>query len=207
MIKFGTGGWRAIIGDDFTKENIQILAKAMADKMKAEGVADQGLVIGYDRRFLSKETVKWSCEVFAAEGIVIHFVNRSVPTPMIMNHVMKHEYPYGMMVTASHNPSLYNGIKVFTAGGRDADETQTRDIEHYIEKVKTDKIQRLAYNEAVERGLVVEFYPMNEYIDDIMKKINMEAIKDADNFQIYALIDGRITLDILFEGVLEYTLI
>lgn len=180
MIKFGTGGWRAIIGDDFTKENIQILAKAMADKMKAEGVADQGLVIGYDRRFLSKETVKWSCEVFAAEGIVIHFVNRSVPTPMIMNHVMKHEYPYGMMVTASHNPSLYNGIKVFTAGGRDADETQTRDIEHYIEKVKTDKIQRLAYNEAVERGLVVEFYPMNEYIDDIMKKINMEAIKDAD---------------------------
>lgn len=58
MIKFGTGGWRAIIGDDFTRENIQILAKAMADKMKAEGVADKGLVIGYDRRFLSKETVK-----------------------------------------------------------------------------------------------------------------------------------------------------
>ena len=180
MIKFGTGGWRAIIGDDFTKENIQILAKAMADKMKAEGVADKGLVIGYDRRFLSKETVKWSCEVFAAEGIVVHFVNRSVPTPLIMNHVMKHEYPYGMMVTASHNPSLYNGIKVFTAGGRDADEAQTRDIENYIGKVKTDKIQRLNYNEALEKGLVIEFYPMNEYIDDIMKKINMEAIKDAD---------------------------
>lgn len=51
MIKFGTGGWRAIIGDDFTRENIQILAKAMADKMKAEGVADKGLVIGYDRAF------------------------------------------------------------------------------------------------------------------------------------------------------------
>ena len=63
MIKFGTGGWRAIIGEDFTKSNIQILAKAMADKMKAEKVAHQGLVIGYDRRFLSKETVKWSCEV------------------------------------------------------------------------------------------------------------------------------------------------
>ena len=90
MIKFGTGGWRAIIGDDFTKENIQILAKAMAEKMKAEGVADKGLVIGYDRRFLSKETVKWSCEVFAAEGIVAYFVNRSVPTPLIMNHVMKY---------------------------------------------------------------------------------------------------------------------
>lgn len=179
MIKFGTGGWRAIIGDDFTKENIQILAKAMADKIKAEGVADKGLVIGYDRRFLSKETVKWSCEVFAAEGIVVHFVNRSVPTPMIMNHVMKHSYPYGMMVTASHNPSLYNGIKVFTAGGRDADETQTKDIENYIVKVENHKIQRMDYNEAVKRGLVIEFYPMNEYVDDIMKKINMEAIKEA----------------------------
>ena len=76
MIKFGTGGWRAIIGDDFTRENICILAKAMADKMKAEQVADQGLVIGYDRRFLSKEAVMWCCEVLTAEGIVCHFVNR-----------------------------------------------------------------------------------------------------------------------------------
>ena len=122
MIKFGTGGWRAIIGEDFTKANIQLLAKAMADKMKAEKVADRGIVMGYDRRFLSKETVKWSCEVFAAEGIVCRFVCRSVPTPLIMNYVMKYDLPYGMMVTASHNPSLYNGVKVFTAGGRDADE-------------------------------------------------------------------------------------
>ena len=134
MIKFGTGGWRAIIGDDLTRENIQILAKALADKMKAERVADKGLVIGYDRRFLSKETVKWSCEVFAAEGIVVHFVCQSVPTPLIMNYVMKHGYPYGMMVTASHNPSLYNGIKVFIRGGRDADVSITRTFEERIEK-------------------------------------------------------------------------
>lgn len=179
MIKFGTGGWRAIIGDDFTKENIQILAKAMADKMKAEGVADKGVVIGYDRRFLSKETVKWTCEVLAAEGIVSHFVNRSVPTPLIMNHVMKYGYPYGMMVTASHNPSLYNGIKIFTAGGRDADEIQTQDIERYIERIEPSRVLRMDYAEAVEKGMVEEFYPMNEYIDDIMKKINMQAIKDA----------------------------
>ena len=179
MIKFGTGGWRAIIGEDFTKANIQILAKAMSDKMKAEGVADKGLVMGYDRRFLSKETVKWSCEVFAAEGIVCHFVCRSVPTPLVMYHVMKHEYPYGMMVTASHNPSLYNGIKVFTAGGRDADEVQTADIEKYIAAVDPEKICRMDYEKAVEAGLVEEFYPMNEYIDDVMDKVDMEAIREA----------------------------
>lgn len=179
MIKFGTGGWRAVIGDDFTRANICLLAKAMADKMKAEGVADQGMVIGYDRRFLSKETVKWTCEVLTAEGIVCHFVNRSVPTPLIMYHVMKHGYPYGMMVTASHNPALYNGIKVFTAGGRDADETQTADVERYIGQVKPEEIRRIDYEEAVKQGLVREFYPMNEYVDEIIAKIDMEAIKNA----------------------------
>ena len=177
MIKFGTGGWRAIIGEDFTKANIQILAKAMCDKMKAEKVDRRGLVMGYDRRFLSKETVKWTCEVFAAEGIHVWFVNRSVPTPLIMNYVMKCNLPYGMMVTASHNPSLYNGIKVFTAGGRDADEVQTADIERYIAAV--GQIKTMDYDKAVEAGLVTEFYPMNEYIDDIMSKMNMEAIRNA----------------------------
>ena len=179
MIKFGTGGWRAIIGEDFTKANIQILAKAIADKMHAEGVADKGLVMGYDRRFLSKETVKWSCEVFAAEGILCHFVCRSVPTPLVMNHVMKHGYPYGLMVTASHNPSLYNGIKVFTAGGRDADEVQTADIEKYIAAVDPAAITTMDYEKAVAAGMVEEFYPMNEYIDDVMAKIDMEAIRKA----------------------------
>ena len=179
MIQFGTGGWRAIIGEDFTKANIQILAKAMAEKMKAEKVDKQGLVIGYDRRFLSKETVKWSCEVFAAEGIHVWFVNRSVPTPLIMNYVMKCNLPYGMMVTASHNPSLYNGIKVFTAGGRDADEVQTADIERYIAMVENQKVNTVNYDTAVAQGLVTEFYPMNEYIDDIISKMNMGAIRNA----------------------------
>lgn len=179
MIKFGTGGWRAIIGDEFTKENICILAKAMADKMKAEGAAEKGVVIGYDRRFLSKETVMWSCEVLAAEGVSCYFVNRSVPTPLIMYYVMKHDYPYGMMVTASHNPALYNGVKVFTAGGRDADEAQTRDIENYIARVDKDRIRKIDYEEAVKRGLVHEFYPMNEYVDSIMDKIDIAAIKEA----------------------------
>ena len=59
MIRFGTGGWRAIIGDEFTKENIQILSRAICDKMKEEKVAEEGIVLGYDRRFLSKEAMQW----------------------------------------------------------------------------------------------------------------------------------------------------
>ena len=183
MISFGTGGWRAIIGDEFTKANIQILAKAMARKMKAEGVEKEGIVIGYDRRFLSKETIYWSCEIFAQEGIKVLFINRSVPTPLVMFYVMKYNMPYGMMVTASHNPAIYNGIKVFTAGGRDANEEQTKDIEKYIAQIESEykgqPLPTISYEEAKKKGLVLEFNPLNEYLDAIIDSVDMKKIREA----------------------------
>lgn len=178
MIKFGTGGWRAVIGEDFTKSNIRILARAMADKMKAEGVWKEGVVIGYDRRFLSKEAMRWAGEVFAGEGIRAILINRSSPTPLIMYYCMAHDFHYGMMVTASHNPAIYNGIKVFTYGGRDADEVQTADIERYIEKVTEDGICSMDYDTALSRGLIEEINPLNEYLDNIINTVNMQAIRD-----------------------------
>lgn len=178
MIKFGTGGWRAVIGDEFTKANIQRLAKGLADKMKYEGVAGDGIILGYDRRFLSKEAMKWAAEVFAAEGITAWLVNRSCPTPLIMFYVMKHEMHYGMMITASHNPAIYNGIKVFTYGGRDADETQTKDIERYISALGDNEVTGMDYEKGLSMGLIKEFNPLNEYIDNIIKTVDMQAIRD-----------------------------
>lgn len=179
MIQFGTGGWRAIIGDEFTKENIQILAKALCEKMKNEGVTEKGVVIGYDRRFLSKEAMQWSGQVFAAEGIKAYLVNKSAPTPLVMFYVMKHELPYGMMITASHNPALYNGIKVFTAGGRDADAMQTKDIENYISDVEPSEVKEMEYDKALAAGLIEEIYPLNEYLDNIIEAVDMDAIKSS----------------------------
>ncbi len=179
MIKFGTGGWRAVIGDGFTKENIQILARAIADKMHVEGVDGKGIVLGYDRRFLSKEAMQWAGQVFAKEGITAYLVNKSAPTPLIMFYVMKHEFPYGMMITASHNPAIYNGIKVFTAGGRDADETQTAEIENYIEDLTDIPPEELEYEEALAQGLIREIYPLNEYLDNIIAAVNMDKIREA----------------------------
>lgn len=177
MIKFGTGGWRAVIGDEFTKANIQLLAKALSDKMKAENAEEEGIVIGYDRRFLAKEAMQWAGRVFAAEGITAYLINKSSPTPLIMFYVMKHEFPYGMMVTASHNPAVYNGIKVFTAGGRDANEEQTKEIEEHIDRLSPEDVKEMEYDEAVAAGLIREIYPLNEYLDDIIAAVNMEAIR------------------------------
>ena len=161
MIRFGTGGWRAVIGDGFTKENIQILSRALCDKMREEKVEEEGIVLGYDRRFLSKEAMRWAAQVFAREGIKAYLINKSAPTPLVMFYVMKHGFHYGMMITASHNPAVYNGIKVFTHGGRDADEIQTAEIEKYIGGVTDIPVEEMDYQEGIERGLIEEIYPLN----------------------------------------------
>lgn len=179
MIKFGTGGFRAIIGEDFTKENIQILSKALCDKMKKEGVDQTGIVIGYDRRFLSKEAMQWAAMVFAKEGIHTKLINKSAPTPLVMFYVMKHEYHYGMMITASHNPAVYNGVKVFTYGGRDADEKQTMELEQFIDEVTDIPVEEMDYQEGVACGMIEEIYPLNEYLDNIIDTIDMEKIKEC----------------------------
>ena len=179
MIRFGTGGWRAIIGDEFIKSNIQLLAKAMCIKMKQEGKKGQGIILGYDRRFLSKESMRWCGTVFAAEGITAYLVNKASPTPLIMFYVMKHGLPYGMMVTARHNPAIYNGIKVFTAGGRDADRAVTDEIEAIAAGIRPEEIREMDYEKAVAEGMIREITALNEYLDDIIDKTDMAAIKKA----------------------------
>ena len=179
MIRFGTGGCRAVIGDEFTKQNIQTLAYGLALKMLNEGRTDKGIVLGYDRRFLSKEAMQWAAVVFAGQSIKTLLINKSSPTPLVMFYVKKYELPYGMMVTASHNPAIYNGVKVFTAGGRDADESVTKDIEKYISGIDAAKIPEMEYADAVESGWIQEIYPLNEYLDSIIASVDMHAIRNA----------------------------
>ena len=179
MIQFGTGGWRAIIADGFTKENIRLVAAGLCGLMKDEGLEDCPVCVGYDRRFLSKEACHWLAEVLAGYGHKTMVVNRSSPTPLIMFTVKQLGLHYGMAVTASHNPAIYNGIKVFTAGGRDADQTVTGKIEEQIRKVEGGAIPSVDYDVALEQGLIQEIYPFNEYIDSILKVLDVKKIKDA----------------------------
>ena len=176
-ITFGTGGWRAIIGDGFTKANVQRLALALARKMEDEGAARRGFLIGYDRRFLSREAAHWAAEVMAGAGVRCLVVEREAPTPLIMFAVKYYELSYGMAVTASHNPALYNGVKVFTQGGRDADETVTGSIEDYIAALPEGDIPAVPYGDGLRRGQIEIIDPMNPYIDSIIRSVNMDAIR------------------------------
>ncbi|MBQ2834675.1 MAG: phosphoglucomutase/phosphomannomutase family protein [Clostridia bacterium] len=177
MIRFGTGGWREVIGDGFTRANIRRIACAVARKMKNEGVEHEGFCIGYDRRFLSRESAIWFSEVMAAEGIRLYFVNLAAPTPQIMFTVKNMNLPYGAAVTASHNPAVYNGIKLFTRGGRDATEDVTSEISALANALQDQEIASMSFETALSEGRVLFIDPRDEYLDSIMEKIDMEAIR------------------------------
>ena len=179
MIRFGTGGWRAIIADGFTKENIRLLIAGLCMLMQKEGHSGKEICLGYDRRFLSKESMFWAAEVLAGYGFRPYVINRSVPTPLVMFTVKRMGLPYGLAVTASHNPAIYNGIKVFTAGGRDADQQVTKRIEAEIEKLTPGDVRSIPYPEALKAGIIREGYPFNEYIDSILELLDVRKIKDS----------------------------
>ncbi|MBN2482897.1 MAG: phosphoglucomutase/phosphomannomutase family protein [Candidatus Omnitrophica bacterium] len=130
-ITFGTDGWRAVIGDDFTFENVRIVAQAVADYLK--GKKQKRIVIGYDTRFLSREFAEEVAMVGAAAGLKTVISDRHVPTPVVSFNTRQGKYDLGIMITASHNPGKFNGIKIKTPEGGAAD------------KQLTDKVERLLY--------------------------------------------------------------
>lgn len=177
MIKFGTGGWRAIIGEDFTKANVQLLSQAISNMMKEQHCENRGFVIGYDRRFLSDKAARWMAEVLAGNGITVFFVEKVAPTPLVMYTVNRMATCYGAAITASHNPADYNGIKVFTEGGKDATEDVTLVIEGKIKLINNDNVILKEFYQGIDEGTIRIIDPFNNYIDTILSMIDVEAIK------------------------------
>ncbi|PAU38256.1 phosphonomutase [Vibrio coralliilyticus] len=213
MIKFGTGGWRAFIGEEFTKDNVRLVAQALANIINHEKVADKGFIIGYDRRFLSDKAGRWFAEVLAANNIPVSFIDKFVPTPIVMFKAKAMGCAYSACITASHNPADYNGIKVFIEGGRDADEIITEKIETQIAALTGDKVQSVEFDQAVEDKLITIINPMNEFVDSIIDFIDIEAIKKANlrvlidpmfgvakNALQTVLINGRCDVDVINDG-------
>lgn len=174
MFKFGTGGWRDIIADGFTKNNITLLAQSISEKMNKENAKE--IVIGFDRRFMSDIGAIWLAEVFSANGITVYYIPSNAPTPLIMFAVKSYGCKYGVAVTASHNPAVYNGVKVFTEGGGDASEVITSELEE-ISKSITD-IKSLNFDNAVKNNIIQIIHPFNEYIESIMNMLDIDAIKE-----------------------------
>lgn len=176
-IKFGTGGWRAVIGSDFIEENIRKVSQGVANMLIQDGQTDKPVIIGFDRRFLSDSAAKWIAEVLCANGIHVWFLKRSAPTPLIMHTVKKNDLYCGMEVTASHNPPAYNGIKLIVREGRDASVEITSRLEDII--AAEEEVKKMPFDEAVENGLLTFVKnPFNNFIDDIINMLDMDAIRE-----------------------------
>ena len=170
MIRFGTGGWRAVIGDDFTRENIRRAAQGVYALMAEEGKTDRPVIIGYDRRFISNRAAEWIAEVLAGNGVHVLFLRRSAPTPLIMHTVKKQCLHVGLEVTASHNPAEYNGIKLIVDEGRDAPLETTARLETLIAELTEENIVSLPFAAAVEAGKISYIQnPFNDFLDDISR--------------------------------------
>ena len=169
MIKFGTGGFRGVIGDDFTRENVQTVAQALCAVMKEDGSA-KPVVIGYDNRFMSDYFAAWMAEVFAANGVKTFLYAKPVPTPVVMCATRDMDSDYGVMLTASHNPYVFNGVKLFMKGGCDADVELTDRLEKKI--AETKKIKSMPVAQARAKKYVFDFSNIDTYIAHIVSFID-----------------------------------
>ncbi len=131
-IRFGTDGWRAIIGDDYTFENVRACAAAVALDVLATGQQQRGIAVGYDTRFQSAQFAQSAAEVIADHGIPVYLTDRPLPTPALSYAVTTHNAACGVMITASHNPSEYNGFKVKSQAGGSAPPKQVERIESHL---------------------------------------------------------------------------
>lgn len=192
MIKFGTGGWRAEIGKDFQMTNIQLIAQALADRVNDLNENDLPIVIGYDRRFLSDMAAKWIASVLAGNNLKVWVMHRSVPTPLVMHMVKKKGLHYGLEVTASHNPSNYNGIKVIVDEGRDAPISVTENIERRCSNA--GNIKSIDFDEAIKAGKIEYLEnPFNDFLDDIISILDVDAIKNRGPRLLFDSMHGSST--------------
>ena len=195
-ILFGTGGWRAIIGEDFVCENVRRVAKGISLLIQEENKTEKPVIIGYDRRFLSENAAKWVAEVLTRDGINVLFMERSVPTPLVMHTVKDKCLDFGIEITASHNPSNYNGIKLIIEEGRDAPLEITNHLEELI--ATTSDVEFTQFDNAVEKGLVTYIKnPFNKFLDDIIGLLDMNAMRERGLRVLFDSMHGSGTYPLL----------
>lgn len=177
-IKFGTSGWRGIISDDFTFDNVKIVCQAIAVFLKSKkDLKGKPVIIGGDARFLSDKFSQAAAEVMAGNGIKSLLCIRDTPTPVIAYQILRKKAAGGINFTASHNPPEYNGLKFSPSWGGPATPEDTDEIEANIKKVKIIKI--MDKETAEKKGLITVFDPSQEYLDRIKQIVDFEAIKKS----------------------------
>jgi alpha-D-glucose phosphate-specific phosphoglucomutase len=178
-IKFGTDGWRAVISEDFTFDNVKITAQAMADYITTDNgpaskVKDKRVVVGYDTRFLSAKYAELIASVLAANGIKTILAGKAAPTPSVSFAITDRALMGGVMVTASHNPARYNGIKYKAYYGGSAGPEITKKFEEYLGK---SEVKYIPLDELKSKGMITIEDIIPKHLGFIKKYVNLGLLK------------------------------
>ena len=179
-IKFGTDGWRGVIAADFTFENVAKVALATANYFKRHKKIRNGVVVGYDARFLSREFAETTAEVLANRGIKVILSDAISSTPMVSLLTRKLNAAGGVVITASHNPSKYNGFKIKGDFGGPAHPEMIGKVEKELKKVIKSKVQsKKTFGELVKKGTIKVSDFTSVYVEDLKGKINLDVIHSS----------------------------
>jgi alpha-D-glucose phosphate-specific phosphoglucomutase len=177
-MKFGTDGWRAIMCDEFTFENVRKVVQAIAEYVKAHKNEHKGIVIGYDARFLSSKFAEAAAEVMMGNGIKVFLPERDIPTPVAAYAVLLQDAAGAVMFTASHNPPEYNGIKYIPYYAGPAEPVITEEIEsHLADVAQWAVIPSISMEDGNREKLLEWFDPNPQYVAHIRQIIDVETIR------------------------------
>ncbi|MFM8368577.1 MAG: phosphoglucomutase/phosphomannomutase family protein, partial [Chloroflexota bacterium] len=179
-IKFGTDGWRGVIAEDYTFDNLRRCAQGFASYMLSQGKKGQWIVVGHDKRFHSENFAAAVAEVLAGNGLKVYLTDGATPTPVIAYAVVDKKAAGAVNITASHNPPTDNGFKVRNETGGAIDPEGLNQIEAGIpDDVKDVKVK--SYKEAEAAGEIIKFDAATPYIEHLTRDglIDLQPIKDA----------------------------
>ena len=177
-IKFGTDGWRGVIAEDYTFDNVRRAAQGFASYLLEKGFAGRWVVVGHDKRFHSENFAATAAEVLVGNGLNVYLTNEATPTPVIAFAVVEKKACGAVNITASHNPPTDNGFKVRDSNGGAIDPEGLLRIEALIPD-SVESVKRVAINDARRDKKVVYFDASEGYIENLKKLVDLQKIKDA----------------------------
>ena len=188
-IKFGTDGWRAIIAEDFTVNNVARVAEATS-KWLLKQHSKPTLVLGHDCRFAGQLFAESAAKVFLAYGIKVFLAKDFISTPMISLGCVKYKTHLGIIITASHNPPSYNGYKIKGSYGGPLSPEHVQEIEDIISDVILSDWQNISLKEEEEKGML-EIAPLEDlYVKHVEENFDLEAIKKSNLVLAYDAMFG-----------------
>ena len=177
-IKFGTDGWRAIIAQDFTEENVARVTEATALWLKQK-FENPSVVVGHDCRFAGELFAHTTAKVFLAHGVKVYLAKGFISTPMISLGAVKYKTSLGVIITASHNPPTYNGYKIKAHYGGPLGPELVQEIEDAIPEVCKVDFKNVDFEKAKSDGLLLDAPLEDMYIKHVEENFDLKAIKDA----------------------------